>query len=395
MLENPLSLAIACAAAAGVATLIVRLTTANIRRRGKLLLRASQSSGGGAPLIYKLKNQYYQVLGHAWDHGVKDFQVVYRPLYHCAAASDRFEAHVLAVSHFQRWNDKFERVTEAELATLPPSVLRLVLPGPFWSDPQWPAPALTEPLPAAASTTRSGLGSRSHEPPLIEHLIGDYRAFIGAVDARLRHAGCDARARGYEMDHICYRVESVTHYRQLRQALVPAFGTLLIETMIGGRPISVIELDEALEHRGFTVRCLELPCPKPGRPYVCGLEHAELVVCDAACGARGNAGLRAWIEACRAEGCMASLLAGLDTRALGKSINADVCVELPAVAVGDGPTRGDGGPPTLAVKFHQRPLYEVVGIELAEGSGEAVPEGYFESAEEAERLSDTVYSDGP
>eukprot|EP00435_Cladocopium_sp_Y103_P031596 s2762_g8.t1 len=32
---------------------------------------------------YQLKGNYYQVLGHAWDHFRRDFCVVYRPLYHC------------------------------------------------------------------------------------------------------------------------------------------------------------------------------------------------------------------------------------------------------------------------------------------------------------------------
>ena len=83
---------------------------------------------------YELKGEYYQVLGHAWDHQTKDFKVIYRPLYHCPSAVDRFEAHVLAASHFERWDDKFKRVP---LSSLPAAAARLVLPGPFVHDPEW------------------------------------------------------------------------------------------------------------------------------------------------------------------------------------------------------------------------------------------------------------------
>ena len=108
--------------------------------------------------VWSLKGEYYQVLGHAWNHEKKDFDVVYRPLYHCEAAEGRFEAHVLAVSHFARWEAKFERV--ADLATLPPAAAALLLPGPFWHDPLW---TLSDRAAPRAGATRSGLGSRSHE----------------------------------------------------------------------------------------------------------------------------------------------------------------------------------------------------------------------------------------
>ena len=58
------------------------------------------------------------LVGHAWDHEVKDFKVVYRPLYHCTAKEDRFEAHCMAVSHFSRWEEKFRPVPPAELSDL-------------------------------------------------------------------------------------------------------------------------------------------------------------------------------------------------------------------------------------------------------------------------------------
>ena len=37
--------------------------------------------------FYKFKDKYYQKLGEAWDHEVKAFVVLYRPMYHCSAKS--------------------------------------------------------------------------------------------------------------------------------------------------------------------------------------------------------------------------------------------------------------------------------------------------------------------
>ena len=183
-------------------------------------------------LVFELKGEYYQCLGHAWDHEVKDFKVVYRPLYHCTAADGRFESHHMAVSHFSRWESKFARLVD--LDELPTEIASRLLPGPFWYDAAWTHPRLTRALPPGC-TSRSGLGSRSHEPPLLEHVIGDYRGFIDLLHGRLLEAGLDPLARKWEMDHICYRCSSVRQYMATVQALVPELGETLVEGMIGGR----------------------------------------------------------------------------------------------------------------------------------------------------------------
>lgn len=142
---------LACGAL-GAALALLRLLT---RRRQREVLLASAH-------VYELNGDYYQVLGAAWDHEVKDFKVVYRPLYHCTAKEDRFEAHALAVSHYSRWESKFKRV--ADTKAIPPDVAALLLPGPFVLDPSWSFAASTSPY-LCCGANRSGLGLRSHELP--------------------------------------------------------------------------------------------------------------------------------------------------------------------------------------------------------------------------------------
>jgi hypothetical protein len=134
---------------------------------GQLLLRESRR---GDLRIFVLKGQYYQLLGHAWDHETKDFKVIYRPLYHCKAAEGRFEAHTLASSHFSRFESKFQAVSWAQV---PNEAKAFVLHGPFSYDPSWSFSADSNPLPMhGASHNRSGIPSvtRSHQPPILEHI---------------------------------------------------------------------------------------------------------------------------------------------------------------------------------------------------------------------------------
>jgi hypothetical protein len=102
-----------------------------------------------------------------------------------------------------------------------------------------------------------------------------------------------------------------------------------------------------IQCHGFTVRCVELASPKPGRVHSAGLEHAELVV-----------------------GCHPSEFAAQhphidwDTKAVDKPVNADVSVSVA------------GG---YSVKFHERPLYEVARSEVERGDVVPVPKDYFPS----------------
>jgi hypothetical protein len=167
---------------------------------------------------------------------VKDFKVVYRPLYSCTASADRFEGHLLACSHFSRWESKFNRLqgsSNYEIESqLPQEAASLLLYGPFVHDPQWTWSTTTSPTRAPLGATRSGFGTRSHELPLLEHLIGNYCGFIDALVASLATNGLDVLARGYELDHICFRCSSVAQYREICAALLSQFGVLGVESKI-------------------------------------------------------------------------------------------------------------------------------------------------------------------
>ncbi len=53
------------------------------------------------------------------------------------------------------------------------------------------------------------------------------------------------------MDHICYRVKSIDNYNIFKGQLLK-HGELLSDKIIGGRPISVIELTESYHYHETT-----------------------------------------------------------------------------------------------------------------------------------------------
>lgn len=118
-----------------------------------------------------------------------------------------------------------------------------------------------------------------------------------------------------------------------------------MEIVVGGRAISVVKLREPLRWRGFEVACLELPAPKEGRAKTPGWEHLEVALGEG--GVRGAAELKTMMARHPGVHC--------ETKSLAKAINPEVSVDL-----------GDG----LCCKFHNRPLLEVVAVELS--SGEAL-----------------------
>ena len=110
----------------------------------------------------------------------------------------------------------------------------------------------------------------------MKELLGDYEAFIRAIDDGLATLGITKDELSM-MDHICYRVETTDRYHEMLESMA-SIGTLLGESMVNGRPIATFELHQYIHVAGWVVPFVELPAPKQGSPYAEGLEHVEFVV---------------------------------------------------------------------------------------------------------------------
>jgi predicted metalloenzyme YecM len=112
------------------------------------------------------------------------------------------------------------------------------------------------------------------EHPLFAFL-GNPNAFLDRIFEYL--AAQKMNAAHWEMDHICYRVETLDRYEALKKQ-IGSIGHLLIESEIGGRAIATFKLNQAFTYKNRSIDCLELPAPKTGSFYKEGFEHVEFVI---------------------------------------------------------------------------------------------------------------------
>ena len=188
--------------------------------------------------------------------------------------------------------------------------------------------------------------SEAHGGELVGFPTDDLERKLEAALATLRAA--NVPIDGKRVDHACYRSATKDEYFAAKRAAEAGGATLLVESMIGGRPIATYALARPISTHAIAL--LELPAPKPGRPYATGWEHAEIALGDdleaVAASLRDHASL------------------DVDFRAWRKAVNRDVSVGCP------------GG---FAVKLHAAPLDEVVAMELREGLVEPVPADYWDA----------------
>jgi glutathione S-transferase len=192
-------------------------------------------------------------------------------------------------------------------------------------------------------------------PPLAKFLDEVLKGLeeVGLLSSLTANGGQGQEA----VDHVCYRSHTSQEYAQTKAVLSAAgWAECLVESAIGGRSISTWTMDPPLtvtrqaDGLALKIRNLELPAPKAGRPYATGLEHLEVVVGGAEAGCVDSKPLlEAWMAR---QGAAVGLF---DTLNIGLHVNADVSVQLP-------------GPLGCVVKFHSRPLDEVIAFEKTQPS---------------------------
>ena len=177
---------------------------------------------------------------------------------------------------------------------------------------------------------------------------------------------CNIEIKSFICDHLCWRCSTLEEYMKIKQLFSTkenedGLGHILVECMIGGRPISTIHLNQPViiktnSDYEFEIPTFELPCPKPGRAYESGWEHCEFAVHNQ------YQKLEHFVEDYKQK-------INFDYRAYSKRSNNDVSLEV--YYTKENRTK------TGQVKFHLLPLEEVVKRELAEGKVELVSENYF------------------
>jgi adenylate cyclase class 2 len=81
------------------------------------------------------------------------------------------------------------------------------------------------------------------------------------------------------LDHACFRVKTSMEY-QIYKNKLSFIGSLLIESMVGGRKIATYKLFQPIIIENRQIDVIELPEPKENNTYETGFEHVEYVIKD-------------------------------------------------------------------------------------------------------------------
>lgn len=98
--------------------------------------------------------------------------------------------------------------------------------------------------------------------------------FLNKVFKELGNVELDIQ--NWPVDHLCYRVSSVTSYED-RKKDFSLFSTLLVESEVNGRLISTFKLNDPIVYKNRVISLVELPSPKRGSSYEDGFEHIEVI----------------------------------------------------------------------------------------------------------------------
>lgn len=77
----------------------------------------------------------------------------------------------------------------------------------------------------------------------VASVIGDYASFVTGILGELAELHIDVSA--FQLDHVCYRIAHNDAYAEKKAQLAP-LADLLVENLIGGRPIATYKLHQAL-----------------------------------------------------------------------------------------------------------------------------------------------------
>jgi predicted metalloenzyme YecM len=103
--------------------------------------------------------------------------------------------------------------------------------------------------------------------------------FLVQIFSEMNSAGLFLKPN-WEIDHLCYRVESLARYEEMKKFFANE-GNLLAETLVSGRMIATYKLDQPIEFKTdkktYIIPLIELPAPKTGKIVKEGFEHFELV----------------------------------------------------------------------------------------------------------------------
>ena len=182
-----------------------------------------------------------------------------------------------------------------------------------------------------------------------------------------------------QVDHICYRCNTKTEYIDMKDHLENWGATLLVESMINGRPISIFKFSNGIQYENGKVELLELPCPSSNNKYSSGLQHIEVVLPPRTTNTTtsvsdSSSNKQPFLDDVVLDEFMKVHAPTNNTNNMKynkKSINSDI--EITFSNTGKGCLFDK-----MSCKFHAASLEDVVNYEIQQNMVESVPNNYFD-----------------
>lgn len=111
----------------------------------------------------------------------------------------------------------------------------------------------------------------------LEHTLPE---FSRKLEDALSEIGIGQHVANMSIDHICVRFAEPSHLGQLKKEL-GTIGTVISTEEVGGREVSIIELNEPIELAHWSISAIEIPYPKQNHAYEDGWQHVEFVLSGA------------------------------------------------------------------------------------------------------------------
>jgi predicted metalloenzyme YecM len=109
------------------------------------------------------------------------------------------------------------------------------------------------------------------------NIFNSVEEFLEKVFENLENDGIDVA--DLELDHLCYRVETMQEYDELKKELENV-GKMLGEIKVKQRFIATYKLDEPIIFKGRKISVVEVPQPSEHASYKKGWQHGEFVIGD-------------------------------------------------------------------------------------------------------------------
>ena len=107
------------------------------------------------------------------------------------------------------------------------------------------------------------------------NIFNSVESFLEKIFLNLGKDGINVSA--YELDHICYRVETLQQYDKLKKEL-DKIADLLRENKVRERFIATYKLHKPIIFRDRKIDVIEIPQPSDHISYKTGWQHAEFVI---------------------------------------------------------------------------------------------------------------------